>query len=81
MVKRCADCGFDLVRGKVEVVPTAHFMMGGIEIAPDCTTAEPGLFVAGEDSGGVHGANRLGGNGVADLRYSVGWLEFPWRSL
>ena len=66
MVERCADCGFDLAAGKVEVVPTAHYMMGGVEFAPDCTTERPGLFVAGEDSGGVHGANRLGGNGVAN---------------
>jgi fumarate reductase flavoprotein subunit len=40
--------------------------MGGVEFAADCTTTIPGLFVAGEDSGGVHGANRLGGNGVAN---------------
>jgi fumarate reductase flavoprotein subunit len=66
MVERCADCGFDLAGGLVEVVPTAHYMMGGVEFAPDCTTALPGLYVAGEDSGGVHGANRLGGNGVAN---------------
>jgi fumarate reductase flavoprotein subunit len=66
MVERCTDCGFDLAGGLVEVVPTAHYMMGGVEFAPDCTTALPGLFVAGEDSGGVHGANRLGGNGVAN---------------
>ena len=66
MVERCADCGFDLAGGLVEVVPTAHYMMGGVEFAPDCTTALLGLFVAGEDSGGVHGANRLGGNGVAN---------------
>jgi fumarate reductase flavoprotein subunit len=66
MVERCADCGFDLAAGRVEVVPTAHYMMGGVEFAPDCKTALPGLFVAGEDSGGVHGANRLGGNGVAN---------------
>jgi fumarate reductase flavoprotein subunit len=66
MVERCADCGFDLAAGRVEVVPTAHYLMGGVEFAPDCTTAVPGLFVAGEDSGGVHGANRLGGNGVAN---------------
>ncbi len=66
MVERCADCGFDLAGGLVEVVPTAHYMMGGVEFAPDCTTVLPGLFVAGEDSGGVHGANRLGGNGVAN---------------
>jgi len=66
MVERCADCGFDLAAGKVEVVPTAHYMMGGVEFATDCTTERDGLFVAGEDSGGVHGANRLGGNGVAN---------------
>jgi len=66
MVERCADCGFDLAGGLVEVVPTAHYMMGGVEFAGDCTTALRGLFTAGEDSGGVHGANRLGGNGVAN---------------
>jgi len=66
MVERCADCGFDLAGGLVEVVPTAHYMMGGVVFAPDCTTALPGLFAAGEDTGGVHGANRLGGNGVAN---------------
>jgi fumarate reductase flavoprotein subunit len=66
MVERCADCGFDLAGGLVEVVPTAHYMMGGVEFAPDCSTSLEGLFVAGEDSGGVHGANRLGGNGVAN---------------
>jgi fumarate reductase flavoprotein subunit len=66
MVERCADCGFDLAGGLVEVVPTAHYMMGGVEFAADCSTTLPGLFVAGEDAGGVHGANRLGGNGVAN---------------
>jgi len=66
MVERCADCGFDLAGGLVEVVPTAHYMMGGVEFGLDCTTELPGLFVAGEDAGGVHGANRLGGNGVAN---------------
>ena len=66
MVERCADCGFDLAGDRVEVVPTAHYLMGGVEFAPDCTTELAGLFVAGEDSGGVHGANRLGGNGVAN---------------
>jgi fumarate reductase flavoprotein subunit len=66
MVERCADCGFDLVSGLVDVVPTAHYMMGGVVFKTDCTTDLPGLFVAGEDSGGVHGANRLGGNGVAN---------------
>ena len=66
MVERCADCGFDLAGGLVEVVPTAHYMMGGVRFAPDCSTELPALFAAGEDTGGVHGANRLGGNGVAN---------------
>lgn len=66
MVKRCADCGFDLAGGRVEVIPTAHYMMGGVVFGPDCATALPGLFAAGEDTGGVHGANRLGGNGVGN---------------
>ncbi|GBF26653.1 fumarate reductase flavoprotein subunit [bacterium MnTg02] len=66
MVERCADCGFDLAGGRVEVVPTAHYFMGGVVCAPDTSTELPGLFVAGEDAGGVHGANRLGGNGVAN---------------
>jgi fumarate reductase flavoprotein subunit len=66
MVQRCADCGFDLAGGRVEVTPTAHYMMGGVIFNVDTTTALPGLFAAGEDTGGVHGANRLGGNGVAN---------------
>ena len=66
MVERCRDCGFDLAGGLVEVVPTAHYMMGGVAFEPDTTTALPGLYAAGEDTGGVHGANRLGGNGVAN---------------
>ena len=66
MVERCADCGFDLAAGRVEVIPTAHYMMGGLMFEADCTTPMPGLFAAGEDTGGVHGANRLGGNGVAN---------------
>jgi fumarate reductase flavoprotein subunit len=66
MVERCADCGFDLAGGLVEVVPTAHYMMGGVVCGVDTSTELPGLFVAGEDAGGVHGANRLGGNGVAN---------------
>ncbi len=66
MVERCADCGFDLAGGRVEVVPTAHYMMGGVVFAADCSTPLLALFAAGEDTGGVHGANRLGGNGVAN---------------
>jgi fumarate reductase flavoprotein subunit len=66
MVERCADSGFDLAGDLVEVVPTAHYMMGGLIFKADCSTQLPGLFAAGEDTGGVHGANRLGGNGVAN---------------
>jgi fumarate reductase flavoprotein subunit len=66
MVKRCADCGFDLVSDSVEVVPTAHYFMGGVVCETDTRTELPGLYVAGEDAGGAHGSNRLGGNGVAN---------------
>ena len=66
MVKRCADSGFDLAAGKVEVVPTAHYFMGGVVVDPDTRTELTGLYVAGEDAGGAHGSNRLGGNGVAN---------------
>ena len=66
MVDRCRDCGFDLAGGLVEVVPTAHYFMGGVICRPDTSTQWPGLFVAGEDASGMHGANRLGGNGVAN---------------
>ena len=66
MVERCRDCGFDLAGGLVEVVPTAHYFMGGVICNVDTSTELPGLFVAGEDASGMHGANRLGGNGVAN---------------
>jgi fumarate reductase flavoprotein subunit len=66
MVERCADCGFDLAGGLVEVVPTAHYLMGGVVCKVDTSTEVEGLYVAGEDAGGIHGANRLGGNGVAN---------------
>jgi succinate dehydrogenase/fumarate reductase flavoprotein subunit len=66
MVARTRLIGQDLARGPVDVSPTAHFQMGGVCIDADGQTAVPGLLVAGEDAGGVHGANRLGGNGVAE---------------
>ena len=66
MVQRCADSGFDLAAGQVEVVPTAHYLMGGVVVDVDTRTALEGLYVAGEDAGGAHGSNRLGGNGVAN---------------
>lgn len=66
MVERTRLIGSDLATGPVDVSPTAHFHMGGVVIDRDCFTECEGLLVAGEDAGGVHGANRLGGNGVAE---------------
>ncbi|MFH1019887.1 MAG: FAD-binding protein [Pseudomonadota bacterium] len=66
MVARCQQFKYDLARGKVPVSPSAHYVMGGAQIDKECHTSLGRLFVAGEDSGGVHGANRLGGNGVCD---------------
>lgn len=66
MVERTRQIGEDLARRPVPVSPTAHFHMGGAIIDQDCRTGIEGLLVAGEDAGGTHGANRLGGNGVAE---------------
>jgi succinate dehydrogenase / fumarate reductase flavoprotein subunit/fumarate reductase flavoprotein subunit len=66
MCLRCRIFGYDLARKPVPVSPTAHFMMGGAVIDTGGRTSLDRLFCAGEDSGGVHGANRLGGNGIAD---------------
>ena len=66
MVERVKDIGKDLARERVEVTPTAHYQMGGVRIDTDCRCNLKGLLVCGEDSGGVHGANRLGGNGICD---------------
>ncbi|WP_375001557.1 FAD-binding protein [Aeromicrobium sp. CTD01-1L150] len=66
MVERTRLIGSDLATRAVNVSPTAHFHMGGAIIDRDCVTEIEGLLVAGEDAGGVHGANRLGGNGVAE---------------
>jgi len=66
MAERCTQFGYDLARGMVPISPTAHFFMGGAVIDKDCHTSLEKLFVAGEDAGGVHGANRLGGNGICE---------------
>ena len=66
MVKRASLAGRDLTREPIEVTPTSHFHMGGVRIDRMGRTPVEGLFVAGEDAGGVHGCNRLGGNGVAE---------------
>ena len=58
----------DITREPMEVGPTCHYAMGGVEVDPDTTaTVVPGLFAAGEVAGGMHGSNRLGGNSLSDL--------------
>ena len=66
MVERVKDIGRDLAREKVEITPTSHYQMGGVKIDIHCRSNLKGLLVAGEDAGGTHGANRLGGNGICD---------------
>ena len=66
MAERCAQFKYDLARGMVPVSPSAHFFMGGGVIDTECKASLDKLFVAGEDAGGVHGANRLGGNGICE---------------
>ena len=63
---------------RVEVSPSAHYHMGGVKVDRDGRCNVEGLFVAGEDAGGVHGANRLGGNGVADSIVFGPALATPW---
>src|SRR6476661_5877157 len=58
----------DITKEPMEVGPTCHYVMGGVEADPDTGAAKtPGLFAAGECSGGMHGSNRLGGNSLSDL--------------
>ena len=58
----------DITKDMMEVGPTCHYVMGGIEVDPDTGAGStPGLFAAGECSGGMHGSNRLGGNSLSDL--------------
>ena len=66
MAERCRQFNYDLAEGRVPVGPAAHFFMGGAVIDTNGKATLEKLFVAGEDSGGVHGANRLGGNGICD---------------
>lgn len=66
LVSRSRRAGRDLAREPVEIAPAAHIQIGGVEIGPDGTTAIDGLYVAGEDAGGVHGATWQGGNGIAE---------------
>ncbi len=66
MYKRCLSVGYDMATQPIGVTPTAHFQMGGVRIDTSLASSLGALFAAGEDAGGVHGANRLGGNGVAE---------------
>jgi succinate dehydrogenase / fumarate reductase flavoprotein subunit len=58
----------DITAGPMEVGPTCHYVMGGVRVDPEtAASTRPGLFAAGEVAGGMHGANRLGGNSLSDL--------------
>jgi len=64
--KKLAD--IDITKAPMEVGPTTHYAMGGVRVDPDTQMSSvPGLFAAGECAGGLHGANRLGGNSLSDL--------------
>ncbi|AZS73950.1 fumarate reductase/succinate dehydrogenase flavoprotein subunit [Streptomyces lydicus] len=65
--KELADV--DITAEPMEVGPTCHYVMGGVDVDPDTAAAHgvPGLFAAGEVAGGMHGSNRLGGNSLSDL--------------
>jgi succinate dehydrogenase/fumarate reductase flavoprotein subunit len=67
MVRQYKRFGIDMIREPILVYPTLHYQNGGIAIRPDGATPIPGLFVAGEASGGVHGRNRLMGNSLLDV--------------
>src|SRR5271168_5321448 len=74
--------GVDITAVPMEVGPTCHYMMGGVRVDPETQAATvPGLFAIGEVSGGMHGANRLGGNSLSDLivfgrRAGIGAADF-----
>jgi fumarate reductase (CoM/CoB) subunit A len=68
MVLQFENVGVDIKHGPIEVAPTAHHFMGGLKIDVDASSSVKNLFGAGEVCGGVHGANRLGGNALADTQ-------------
>jgi fumarate reductase (CoM/CoB) subunit A len=69
MLKQFLDVGVDIRREPMEVSPSAHHFMGGVRTSEDCrATTIPNLFACGEVNGGVHGANRLGGNSLAETQ-------------
>ena len=72
MLEQFLKFGVDIRVTPMEVAPTAHHIMGGLRITPECHTTLPGLFACGEIAGGVHGANRLGGNSLAETQVLAG---------
>jgi succinate dehydrogenase / fumarate reductase flavoprotein subunit len=78
--KELADV--DITKEPMQVGPTCHYVMGGVEVEPDTGASKvPGLFAAGECSGGMHGSNRLGGNSLSDLlvfgrRAGIGAVDY-----
>ena len=68
MVLQFENVGVDIKNNPIEVAPTAHHFMGGIKIDTDAASSLPNLYACGEVCGGVHGANRLGGNALADTQ-------------
>ncbi|HXW98515.1 MAG TPA: fumarate reductase (CoM/CoB) subunit TfrA [Methanomicrobiales archaeon] len=68
MLEQFLAFGIDIRTEKMEVSPTAHHFMGGMRINAKCETTVPGLYACGEAAGGVHGANRLGGNSLAETQ-------------
>jgi succinate dehydrogenase / fumarate reductase flavoprotein subunit len=67
MYEQFMEQGVDITKDPMKVSPTAHYGMGGIEVDPrNCATAVEGLYAVGESAAGVHGANRLGGNSLAE---------------
>ena len=68
MLEQFLNFGVDIRKEPMEVAPTAHHFMGGVRIDPNGATTVPGLFACGEVTGGIHGANRLGGNSLADTQ-------------
>ena len=67
MLRMFGKYGIDIRREPILVYPTLHYQNGGIDITPDGMSAVPGLFVAGEAVGGIHGRNRLMGNSLLDI--------------
>jgi len=60
--------GVDLTKEPLEISPTVHHFMGGVRINEECKATVPGLFSAGENAAGVHGANRISGNALAETQ-------------